>query len=63
MGPAISDYNKRLILLTVIQLSDGHCIMKQCKLSYKFQYAKKAMVVRQKLIQTVSFGVDISTVM
>ncbi len=24
-GPAISDYNKRLILLTVIQLSGGHC--------------------------------------
>jgi len=25
MGPAISDYNMRLILLSVIQLSVGHC--------------------------------------
>jgi len=25
MGSAISDYNMRLILLTVIQLSGGHC--------------------------------------
>jgi hypothetical protein len=24
-GPAMSDYNKRLILLSVIQLSGGHC--------------------------------------
>jgi len=26
MGPGISDYNKRLILSSVIQLSGGHCI-------------------------------------
>ena len=26
MGPAISDYNKWLILLSMIQLSDEHCI-------------------------------------
>ena len=26
IGPVISDYNKRLILLSVIQLSGGHCI-------------------------------------
>ena len=32
MGPVISDYNKRLILLSVIHLSNGHCI---CKISYK----------------------------
>jgi hypothetical protein len=25
MGPAISDYNMRLILLSGIQLSGGHC--------------------------------------
>ena len=25
MGPVISDYNKRLILLSVIQISGGHC--------------------------------------
>ncbi len=25
-GPAISDYNKRLIQLSVIQLSGGHCM-------------------------------------
>jgi len=25
MGPALSDYNMRLILLSVIQLSGGHC--------------------------------------
>ncbi len=26
--PAISDYNKRMILLYVIQLSGGHCSIK-----------------------------------
>ncbi len=26
MGPALSDYNMWLILLSVIQLSGGHCI-------------------------------------
>ena len=26
MGPIISDNNKRLIILSVIQLSGGHCI-------------------------------------
>jgi hypothetical protein len=26
MGPAIFDYNMRLILLSVIRLSGGHCI-------------------------------------
>ena len=26
MGPLISDYKRRLILLSVIQLSGGHCI-------------------------------------
>jgi len=26
MWPAISDYNKRLTLLSVIQLSGGHCV-------------------------------------
>jgi len=26
MGPAMSDYNMWLILLSVIQLSGGHCI-------------------------------------
>ena len=25
MGPVVSDYNKRLILLSAIQLSGGHC--------------------------------------
>ena len=28
MGPAVSDYNKRLIILSVIQLSGGHCTLK-----------------------------------
>ena len=28
MGPAISDYYKRLILLSVIQLSGGHFVSK-----------------------------------
>ena len=27
MGPGISDKNKRLILLSVFQLRDGHCII------------------------------------
>ena len=31
LGPAKSDYNMRLILLSVIQLSGGHCISKQQK--------------------------------
>jgi hypothetical protein len=31
-GPAISDYNKRLIQLTVIPLSGGHCIWFGCVL-------------------------------
>ncbi len=31
MGPAISDYNMRLILLSVIQLSGGHCTNGQLK--------------------------------
>ena len=26
MGPAVTDYNKRLIVLSVILLSGGHCI-------------------------------------
>ncbi len=30
-GPAISDYNKRLILLSVIQLSGGDCTVFEMK--------------------------------
>ncbi len=34
-GPAIFDYNKRLILLSVVQLSGGHYILKNhCKSSW-----------------------------
>ncbi len=38
MGPAISDYNMRLmILLTVIQLSGGQCTSKALKERFKKQ--------------------------
>jgi hypothetical protein len=35
MGPVVSDYNKRLILLSVIQLSGGHCKWTIVKLKQK----------------------------
>ncbi len=38
MGSAISDYKMRLILLSMIQLSGGHCIQRVCdrnKIRYK----------------------------
>ncbi len=49
-GPAISDYNKRLILLSVIQLSGGQCIkaksMKQFRMfdSYNIQFQFKKLL-------------------
>ncbi len=36
-GPAISDYNNRLILLSVIQLSSGHCNLKIEELSSRME--------------------------
>ncbi len=35
MGPVISDYNTRLILLSVIQLSGGHCNLISCKILFQ----------------------------
>ncbi len=39
MGPAISDYNMRLILLSVIQISSGHCILDHKIGKYIFEIA------------------------
>ena len=36
MGPVIFDYNKRLILLSVIQLSGGHCSNKIMQLIFDY---------------------------
>ncbi len=42
-GPAISDYNKRLILLSVIQLSGGHCM--SLWFSWNFYFSKRQISI------------------
>ncbi len=68
-GPANSDYNKRLILLSVIHLSGGHCIFgviwglaisgfdhsRFCKLIPSLQFVVK---IAKLAYTTVKFGHD-----
>ena len=44
MGPAISDSNKRLILLSVMQLSGGHCI-KDLKYVFELQQSTEIPIL------------------
>ena len=58
MGTVISDYNKRLILLSVIQLSGGHCITICCtvqRLHLQIQQCKNEICKRLKDYKTVLY--------
>jgi len=50
MGPALSDYNMRLIQLSVIQLSGGHCTSKmysiEVNIRVKFNCQKEDKVIK-----------------
>jgi len=59
MGPAISDYNMRLILLSVIQLSGGHCI--RYLLKHKIYYGGLNLTSTLQVLDTLSiFNVMLS---
>jgi len=62
--PAISDYNMRLILLSVIQLSGGHCSVQKwsTKNDLIVLTITESLLYKIKVIK-VYFSVDVSKIM
>jgi len=60
MGPDLSDYNMQLIILSVIQLSGGHCIeylTSYTKVGYYFSLLNhRLMTYIESFFQYSSFG-------